>query len=706
MGVILAVFMVLIFGCATASAASDIKYLGPYYYSTSRGNVRVGHFEVAGKTAFCIQHEKSTPATGTGVTTSVYNNENIRRVLYYGYNGPGQWPGFTSAKHGIVFTSLLLSEVNPGSKYKEGNFNFISGMPTFRKYVMSKSVPATDLTFSKSSVKGYYSAELGMQRTPDIEVRGSSAGALTMTLPEGVELRNNKTRVTVSGKVRLNAGDSFFLMSEGKTPGMPKIMMTGSNIKFQPIVYKTASTSVQDLGTLKAVVDTAKPAKLSVEWDSTGNMRLLKKAEDGKVNGIKFKFVSASGEIFYRITDSNGSIYLEQIAAGKYTVSEDATDIRYVTPQPKVVEVETGNIATVTFENELKRIDMKIKKVDNGSGKAVNGASFRIEEVGGSAVKGRALAASDSQKTCSAVKNGEAVIEDRMIAGHTYKITEVSPPNGYMLNSAEQTVKVDGSRDEEIVTFRNESQYVYFDVTKTGNEYMVDKGRISEKEIPLKGAEFEVIAAEDIREPGSNEVKFRMGDTAAKLMTDEEGKASTAGLPEGKYSVKEVKAPDGYELDREVHTYDLSVPDDKKEIRKAVTISNDKYDTEFKIYKLDKANNRKLAGAHFTISNEDGGDIEVRTGRSGSASIKNLPAGTYTYRETKAPDGYTIDREEKEFRIAADDPECREVSVSAYNSRKETGPVTSDRNRALFAFVFVSAVVLLIIFKGYDKLKS
>lgn len=703
--VVLALFMVIVFGCVTASAAT-IEYLGPYYYSTSKGNVRVGHFEVAGKTAFCIQHEKGTPATGTSITTKIYDNDKIRRVLYYGYGGPEQWPGFTSAKQGIVFTSLLLSEVNPESSYKEGHYNFIKGMPTFRNYALKRTVPNTDLTFSSSSVKGYYSAELGTQRTPDITVQGSSAGSLTLKIPSGIKLRNNRTGATFTGSAGLQAGDSFFLIADGGTPETLTTMIAGSNIKFQPIVYKTASSSVQDLGTLKALSDTARPVNLTVTWDNTGTMKVLKKAEDGKVGGIKFKFAGADGSVFYRTTGSDGSIELGQMTVGKYTVSEEDVDTRYVAPSSKVVEVERGKTTTITFTNELKRIDLKIKKVDSNSGKSVNGARFKVEDVTGSSAGVRALAASGNSRTYSADRNGEVKISDRMIAGRTYRITEVSPPNGYMLNNAEQTLTVDGSEDEKLVIFKNEGQYVIFDITKTGNKYIVERGHITEKEVPLQGVEFEVTAAEDIIDPGSSSVKFKKGATVTKLKTDEKGKAATSGLPEGKYSVREVKTLPGYKLEREVKTYDMTVPDDKKEMRKSITVSNERYDTEFRIYKLDKANERKLAGASFVISDEDGETIEVRTDKSGSAGIKNLPPGTYTYRETKAPDGYIIDKEEKEFTIDADDPTCREVAVSSYNIRDEKGPVTGDRNRAIFAFVFVSAVALLIILKRYDRLKS
>ena len=66
-----------------------------------------GVFEVDGKLAFCIQRTVATPAKGapTGEWEAV-SNEYLRKVLYYGYNGPEE-KGFT-----YVETALAAGEAN------------------------------------------------------------------------------------------------------------------------------------------------------------------------------------------------------------------------------------------------------------------------------------------------------------------------------------------------------------------------------------------------------------------------------------------------------------------------------------------------------------------------------------------------------------------------------------------------------------------
>lgn len=47
-----------------------------------------GDFTVAGRQAFCMQHPKTTPSTGMGLTTNIYYDENVRKALYYRLGWP------------------------------------------------------------------------------------------------------------------------------------------------------------------------------------------------------------------------------------------------------------------------------------------------------------------------------------------------------------------------------------------------------------------------------------------------------------------------------------------------------------------------------------------------------------------------------------------------------------------------------------------
>ncbi|MFR9276113.1 SpaA isopeptide-forming pilin-related protein [Finegoldia magna] len=80
----------------------------------------------------------------------------------------------------------------------------------------------------------------------------------------------------------------------------------------------------------------------------------------------------------------------------------------------------------------------------------------------------------------------------------------------------------------------------------------------------------------------------------------------------------------------------------------------------FKIVKVDSKTGEKLQGASFHLL---GAGISVVTDAKGEATFTNIPPGTYTLNETKAPKGYKLDGEEKKITISDDG----NVNVSGKN---------------------------------------
>lgn len=58
---------------------ATVTYNGKVTY----GGSTVGNFSVNGIQAFCIDHDKSTPPTGTSVSIETLNDTNIAKCLYY-----------------------------------------------------------------------------------------------------------------------------------------------------------------------------------------------------------------------------------------------------------------------------------------------------------------------------------------------------------------------------------------------------------------------------------------------------------------------------------------------------------------------------------------------------------------------------------------------------------------------------------------------
>lgn len=70
------------------------------------------------------------------------------------------------------------------------------------------------------------------------------------------------------------------------------------------------------------------------------------------------------------------------------------------------------------------------------------------------------------------------------------------------------------------------------------------------------------------------------------------------------------------------------------------------------IQKIDSITKKSLKGAEFTVYTASGSPYaKLITNDLGKASLKNIPAGTYTLKETKAPEGYILKNYSRTFTI-------------------------------------------------------
>lgn len=118
-------------------AAGGAQYYGGVKYK----NTTVAHFTIDGQPAFCMQHGVTAPTTGIEYTSSIYEDENIRRILYYGWQGQEQWNGFDGNENkGIVITSLALSHYYYNNPANINTSYYIGIRCMKRKYRMAMYV--------------------------------------------------------------------------------------------------------------------------------------------------------------------------------------------------------------------------------------------------------------------------------------------------------------------------------------------------------------------------------------------------------------------------------------------------------------------------------------------------------------------------------------------------------------------------------------
>lgn len=307
----------------TRAIEGDVQYYGGVKYK----NTTVAHFTIDGKPAFCMQHGVTAPTTGTSYSSSVYEDENVRRILYYGWQGQAQWSGFDGNENkGIVITSLALSHYFYNSPANVDNSYYIGmGLKDFIDYCNANSIPDSRISFSTDSVKAYRSGDI--QKTDDITINGWSGNNLSFTLQDGVKAVTNDGG-TYTGNVTLNGGTTFHL----EAPLTVNVdwstgTVGGSVKKFNALIWRTGG-SYQTAGGWESVTDPLGETSLAVDWLDVGNLQINKYNGLGKlVDGAKFRVQALNDGNTYDqiVTVTNGSLLLENILSGDYKVTEVQT---------------------------------------------------------------------------------------------------------------------------------------------------------------------------------------------------------------------------------------------------------------------------------------------------------------------------------------------------------------------------------------------
>jgi len=136
-------------------------------------------------------------------------------------------------------------------------------------------------------------------------------------------------------------------------------------------------------------------------------------------------------------------------------------------------------------------------------------------------------------------------------------------------------------------------------------------------------------------------------DLVETLTTDENGYAKSGQLKTGSYTVKEISASAGYEID--ANGYDVNVTADagasvtSKEQPALGWIEMTKSTADAKI--TDQNENYSLKGAEYQLFRGETLVTTLTTDADGYAKAENLPLGDYTLKESKESKGYKLDVE-------------------------------------------------------------
>ena len=122
------------------------------------------------------------------------------------------------------------------------------------------------------------------------------------------------------------------------------------------------------------------------------------------------------------------------------------------------------------------------------------------------------------------------------------------------------------------------------------------------------------------------------------------GRAVFEDVPAGRYTVKEVQAPAGYELDGKAVSVTVGSEETitVKFVNKLSGVPVVPVNGKIIINKVDE-NNMALSGAEFTLYNDNNEVLGTAVSdANGRVVFENLKDGKYYVKETKAPEGYEI----------------------------------------------------------------
>lgn len=375
-------------------------------------------------------------------------------------------------------------------------------------------------------------------------------------------------------------------------------------------------------------------ANVEIKWKETtgveidnelkkGQIKVIKVDMDNnevKLAGVTFNVIDQNGTILESITtDENGEASTHEYPVRdfeKLTLKEVETQKDYVlNDTPQTIELKENEITTIKFENELKKGQIKVIKVDldNNEVKLAN-VKFEIRDESGKVV----------DKIVTDI-NGEAVTK-RLPINHEYTVVETETNKAYKLTK--ETQKVTLKQDEiKSITFNNE---------KRKGQLRIIKVDLDDNEVLLENVKFQI--------------KDSKGNIVDEVITNEKGEATTKPLPcvDEKYTVVETETQKEYVLTEETKTIEL-----KEDEITSIQFENEKIKGYVEITKVDSKTKEKLEGAKFGIYNEKDEKVgELVTDKDGKATSDLLVCGKYYLKELETGSPYYLLNEDTfEFEI-------------------------------------------------------
>ena len=419
------------------------------------------------------------------------------------------------------------------------------------------------------------------------------------------------------------------------------ILITGLEANKAIVVTETKAPDGFAIDTTPQTITTQAGKVVQLTFANAPYGKIIIEKRDSKTNellpGAEFRVTTAAGcevgqngvigdtnltsnGIF--TTGADGKITITNVRPGNYIITEIKAPDGYLIDDPtRTITVTSGDTQTIVFK-DTKPGGLIIEKRDSVTKEPLAGATFKVTTSDGRFVA-QDGGATSTNGLYTTDANGQIHIVD--LDPDTYVVTEVTAPDGYLMDAPSQTVKIE----------KNDTQTLTFYDTPLGGLTIVKVDSESGKR--LEGAKIEVAKMN--------------GEIVGTYVTDKLGVIQLPDLDDGWYQLTEIKAPKGYLLD--------STPQ-KVEVKKGETKTFEFENTasaSMLIHKIDSVTRKGIQGVKFVVYDSSMTPIgEYESDDQGYVHLnKTLEDGKYYVREIVAAEGYILDNKVKSFTVLAGD---------------------------------------------------
>lgn len=560
----------------------------------------------------------------------------IGRIFQYGYTGTISTSWRSQNEGGdklanAVATQLLIWETVVGER--DADFNKVG---TGGKSAIVEQISTNHPLYSR--IMGYYnSIAASVQRHSKVpSFLAKSAGkaqnielewngeAYTATLADTNGVLSDYVFSANASGIRFSvSGNTLTITADDAPSDTVTITAEKKNSQRRGVITWTDGVygpngKLQDTVTYAQTVNDPVKGYLNIKV-SYGSTKIVKTSEDGKVEGISFT-ITGNGVNKTVVTGAGGVIQIDNLAPGVYTVTEQSYD-KYEPQEVRRVTVVSGQVATVNFNNTLKRGTLIVTKTSEDG--LNEGVKFHLY---GTSLSG--LAVDEYAVTDS---TGKAVFSD-VLVGTGYTLEEVDTAIRYVVPE-KQTAAVEWNTVTNN-SFTNILKKWNVTVTKSDTETGLPQG-----DATLAGAVYGIYKGD------------QLVDT---YTTDANGQFTTKYYVCGDdWTIREIMPSEGYLLDSTVYPigaeaknytveYNTTANDVTEQIIKgkiAIIKHTDDGETQLETPE---------AGAEFAVFLKADGSYEsakaserdyLTCDENGYAVTKGLPYGIYTVHQTKGWDG-------------------------------------------------------------------